>query len=93
MVTLKFPTHVIESGFPSRHIQVNWDIILHSPPSKFCVHPTLNRHVGILRLFPSISTELVVNYLKPPMAGVILQTYGMGNAPDNRGKLVGGRWF
>ena len=70
-------------------LQVNWDIIMDAPPEKFCVHPTLNRHVGILRLFPSISTELVLNYLKPPMAGVILQTYGMGNAPDNRGKSWG----
>jgi len=69
-------------------VQVNWDIILDSPPEKFCVHPTLNRHVGILRLFPSISTELVLNYLKPPMAGVILQTYGMGNAPDNREDII-----
>ncbi len=26
--------------------------------------------------------------MQPPMQGVVLQTYGSGNAPDNRGDLL-----
>jgi len=38
--------------------------------------------VGTLRLFPGISTEWIRNILRPPLKGLVLQTYGMGNAPN-----------
>lgn len=38
--------------------------------------------VGQIRLFPGISVEVVKNFLQPPIQGVILETYGAGNAPD-----------
>ncbi len=39
--------------------------------------------VGVLRLFPGISAEVVRNMLRPPLKGLVLETYGAGNAPDN----------
>ncbi|XP_012522574.2 L-asparaginase 1 [Monomorium pharaonis] len=51
---------------------------------KFYVHASLNRNVGLLRLFPSITSELVKVFLQPPIEGVVLQSYGMGNVPTNR---------
>lgn len=46
--------------------------------------PSLNlQPVSDLRLFPGISAEVVRNMLRPPLRGLILETYGAGNAPDN----------
>ncbi|XP_055618347.1 L-asparaginase isoform X2 [Toxorhynchites rutilus septentrionalis] len=55
---------------------------------KFSVHTRMDEHVGLLRLFPSISTSTVKAFLQPPMRGVVLQTYGSGNIPTNRADLV-----
>lgn len=38
--------------------------------------------VSALRLFPGISPELVRNVLRPPLQGLVLETYGVGNGPD-----------
>jgi 60kDa lysophospholipase len=54
---------------------------------KFKVHPHLDEFVGLLRIFPSISTATVVAFLQPPMKGVVLQSYGSGNIPTNREDL------
>ena len=35
-----------------------------------------------LRLFPGISPDLVRNVLRPPLQGLVLETYGVGNGPD-----------
>ncbi|XP_070521961.1 L-asparaginase 1 isoform X2 [Cardiocondyla obscurior] len=51
---------------------------------KFYVHASLNRNVGLLRLFPSITSDLVKVFLQPPIEGVVLQSYGTGNVPTNR---------
>ncbi|XP_033096985.1 60 kDa lysophospholipase-like [Anneissia japonica] len=46
-------------------------------------------HVGILKLFPGITVETVRNFIQPKnqkntyMKGVVLETYGAGNAPTN----------
>ncbi len=39
--------------------------------------------VGALRLFPGISASILENMLQPPLRGLILETYGSGNAPTN----------
>lgn len=56
---------------------------------KFTVHGKLNENVGLLRIFPSISTATIRAFLQPPMQGVVLQTFGSGNIPSNREDLVG----
>ncbi|XP_016840542.1 L-asparaginase 1 isoform X1 [Nasonia vitripennis] len=55
---------------------------------KFHVHTTLNKKVGLLRLFPSITADLVKAFLRPPIEGVVLQTYGAGNVPSNREDII-----
>lgn len=47
-------------------------VVLHHPAS-----------IGTLRLFPGLSATLVRNLLQPPMQGLILEGYGVGNAPNN----------
>ncbi|XP_066993710.2 L-asparaginase 1 [Anabrus simplex] len=56
--------------------------------AKFTVHSKLDRNVGLLRLFPSITTDTVRAFLQPPTRGVVLQTYGAGNIPSNRQDLM-----
>ena len=38
--------------------------------------------VSTLRLFPGISSELVRNVLRPPLQGVVIEAYGVGNGPE-----------
>ena len=39
-------------------------------------------HVADLRIFPGITPETLESFLRPPLAGAVLHTYGSGNAPD-----------
>ncbi|XP_012275833.1 L-asparaginase [Orussus abietinus] len=55
---------------------------------KFHVHTSLNRNVGLLRLFPVITSYLVKAFLQPPIEGVVLQCYGAGNVPENREDII-----
>ncbi|XP_076480513.1 L-asparaginase isoform X3 [Bombus vancouverensis nearcticus] len=55
---------------------------------KFHVHASLNRNVGLLRIFPSMTTHLVRAFLQPPIEGVVLQSYGAGNVPTNREDII-----
>ncbi|XP_029055765.1 L-asparaginase isoform X2 [Osmia bicornis bicornis] len=55
---------------------------------KFHVHASLNRNVGLLRIFPSITTHLLKAFLQPPIEGVVLQSYGSGNVPTNQEDII-----
>ena len=54
----------------------------------FTAHSTLNRNVGLLRLFPGITTQMVRAFLQPPLEGAVLQSFGAGNVPSNREDLL-----
>lgn len=115
-------------------LAVQWDAIFRSNSvNKFTVCSNMNPNIGLLRLFPGITSETVSNdsnhgipinnlwcsnihmyifhthahkywideclfyfislpqvqaFLKPPMLGVVLQTYGCGNAPNNREDII-----
>ncbi|KAM9842808.1 60 kDa lysophospholipase [Aulostomus maculatus] len=70
-------------------ISINWDRVWRQGNiRKFQVWTTLNSNVGLLRLFPGITAESVRAFLQPPLKGVVLETYGAGNAPDNRPDLL-----
>lgn len=44
--------------------------------------------VAALRLFPGIRVGLVENVLRPPLAGLVLETFGSGNAPSRDEALL-----
>ncbi|XP_057715082.1 60 kDa lysophospholipase isoform X4 [Corythoichthys intestinalis] len=70
-------------------IAINWDTVWRANTTvKFQVSTELNRNVGLLRLFPGITAATVRAFLQPPMEGVVLETYGSGNGPDNRPDLL-----
>ena len=43
--------------------------------------------VAVLRLFPGISADIVNNVLQPPIKGLVLETYGIGNGSEDAGLL------
>jgi L-asparaginase len=64
-------------------IEVNWDLVRPARGPKKIAVPELKRPVvSALRLFPGISPELVRNVLRPPLQGLVLEAYGVGNGPD-----------
>lgn len=70
-------------------IKVNWDDIFRSPePVKCRLQKILNRNVGILRIFPSITLQCVKSFLQEPIQGVVLQTFGAGNIPSHRKDIL-----
>ena len=64
-------------------IEVKWDLVRAGRGAKKIAVPDLRRPVvSALRLFPGISPELVRNVLRPPLQGLVLEAYGVGNGPD-----------
>ncbi|XP_067895120.1 60 kDa lysophospholipase isoform X1 [Heterodontus francisci] len=70
-------------------IKVNWDTVWRpNTTKKFRVHTDMNRNVGLIRLFPGITVATVKAFLQAPMEGIVLETYGTGNAPNNRRDIL-----
>lgn len=70
-----------ESGV---HLTVNPNTLFHKPTvKKLTVHKELDDHVVIVKMFPGIS-ESVLNAIVsiPNLKGIVLETYGSGNAPS-----------
>ncbi len=77
--SLNYPS-LAESGV---HLTFNHSLLL--PPvveqTPLIVRKQLNSHVVILKLFPGIRPEVVASILAiPSLKGVVLETYGAGNA-------------
>jgi L-asparaginase len=63
-------------------IKYNKEYIAKPSFKKLKLHTKLNNNVAILKLFPGITKELVHHILNTPnLKGVIIETYGSGNAP------------
>ncbi len=65
-------------------IEVHWERIARPPAGPLRVHTRMSRNVAALRIFPGITAQILSNFLQPPLAGLVLETYGTGNAPDRR---------
>jgi L-asparaginase len=69
-------------------IYVNYDkqVIWQAPPVFRPSLPLkLNENVGILKLFPGINSKIMKSFLETEnLQGVILETYGSGNAPTDK---------
>jgi L-asparaginase len=64
------------------YIRYNTELILKPNLHKLIVHKQLDNSVIIVKLFPGIAEIVVKNALNiPGLKGVILETYGAGNAP------------
>jgi L-asparaginase len=64
-------------------IEINWDLVRKPRRQKMRVEELASPIVSALRLFPGIAPELVRNVLRPPLQGLVLEAYGVGNGPDH----------
>lgn len=65
-------------------IEINWPFVRRpARGAKLHVQELASPVVSALRLFPGISPELVGNVLRPPLRGLVLEAYGVGNGPDH----------
>jgi L-asparaginase len=70
---------IAESGV---HLKVNSNVQYANSTKKLAVHKLLDDNVIVLKMFPGIN-ENVLNsiVLIPMLKGIVLETYGSGNAP------------
>ena len=77
-----FP-ELAESGV---HLKVNTDLVLTANSNKnLQVHTDFDDNVALLKLFPGMN-EKVLNafFAIPNLKGIVLETYGSGNAPTEK---------
>lgn len=71
-------------GTTGVRIKLRWELIF--PPTDndrtLQVRTLHNNHVAAIRLFPGISAQILDNILQPPLKGLVLGTYGIGNGPE-----------
>lgn len=65
-------------------IEIHWSRVrpAPSPNTRFRVREVDEVAIGALRLFPGIPAAFVQNVLRPPLKGLVLEAYGVGNGPD-----------
>jgi L-asparaginase len=61
-------------------ISLNRSLTLQPPKGRLRVMPKSCRNCAVFRLTPGLSIDVLKNVLKPPLQGLVLQTYGTGNA-------------
>jgi 60kDa lysophospholipase len=69
-------------------VDVRLDLVLDQPTVPFRVETRLSPNVAAFRVFPGITKELLENFLRPPLQGLVLESYGSGNVPDTRTDLL-----
>jgi len=69
-------------------IDIHWDLVRDAPRGKLDVPELTRPVVSALRLFPGISPELIRNVLRPPLQGLVLEAYGVGNGPDQDREFI-----
>ncbi|KAI8902829.1 asparaginase-domain-containing protein [Globomyces pollinis-pini] len=71
------------------NIDVSWENIWRPKHlARFRVFKSMNPSVSSLRIFPGITEATVRAFFAPTIKGVILETYGSGNAPSNRPDIL-----
>jgi len=70
-----------ESGV---HLKINTPFLLPKSSKKFKINTELDDHVVIIKLFPGINESVLSAILNiPNLKGIVLETYGSGNAPTD----------
>jgi len=62
--------------------------LLPQPSNKLKVSKFVHHEIATLHLFPGMSAEVLKNYLRQPVEGLIILTYGAGNIPSHDHNLV-----
>lgn len=72
-------TDLAESGV---HLKINSTALFPKQTKKFVVHKELDDNVVIVKMFPGINENVLSAIMAiPNLKGIVLETYGSGNAP------------
>jgi L-asparaginase len=69
-------------------IEIDWPLVRKAAPGGLRLREIGHPVVGALRLFPGITAELARNVLQPPLQGLVLEAYGVGNAPERNAGFI-----
>jgi len=70
---------LVESGV---HLNVSEQLLLQPNDKKLAVHTSFDDNVAIVKIFPSINAKLMeAIFSTENLKGIVLETYGAGNAP------------
>lgn len=58
-----------------------------TPSSNLKISPVTPQPIGLVSLYPGISADVVKNIIQQPVNALILLSYGVGNAPQNKALL------
>lgn len=77
-------------GHAGMTITINWELVRTQISRGDQRHrsPTCRPIIGALRLFPGLSIPMLHNMLLPPLMGLVLETYGVGNCPTHDPRLL-----
>ena len=75
-------------GTAGINIKVNWEMVQQGKKADLDIRNIGDHFISALHLFPGISAQVVDNILKPPLKGLVLETYGRGNGPDQNKELL-----
>ena len=64
-------------------VELNHNLLLPPATAPLQVGALKAVNVGALRLFPGMSANTLRNVLREPLEGLVLETYGSGNAPQD----------
>lgn len=71
-------------GLVGVNVTIDWSHVARPPDAAglTLILPKVAATVGAFRIFPGLTPALLRNVLQPPLHGLVLETYGVGNAPD-----------
>ncbi len=61
------------------HIRYNEEVLQNNENLEFITHYNIDTQVGVLKLFPGISTETIEAVLNSNVRGIVMETFGSGN--------------
>ncbi|MDR3478030.1 MAG: asparaginase [Gammaproteobacteria bacterium] len=75
-----FPT----LGKVGTEVMVRQQILRSQPAAKLHLQLIDSVAIGVLRIFPGMSLDMLRHFLRPPLQALVLESYGLGNAPEDR---------
>lgn len=64
-------------------IDLHKNLLIPTPKKAFHLQSIHPQSIANIRLFPGFMTEVLADLLNQPLQGLVLETYGAGNAPNN----------
>jgi len=69
-------------------IELNSQLLLKKPKKEFKLQTIIPSFIANFRLFPGFASDVLAYILDQPLKGLILETYGAGNAQNNDARFL-----